>query len=299
MSCGSAVNVKIEPMSVTYEIEEQWCIKTVADVSESLDAKYFTMYTAAGSGFYVWCDIGAAADPAPAGLTGIAATISANATAAQVATAIQTAVDANVNFQATVSDDEVIITHVAEGDVTSTSDVDTGFTFTQLQEGGELVLGLTQGDMTITFNESLKTITAHQTGLTPLLDLRQGVSVENISIAMLESDIDKLKQIFSKHAGGSHTPSGGTELYGWGTSRIGTNTIVQARRLIFHPERLADADYSEDLCFWKAYLMPESLIFSGENEEIVNVTFKIYKDEDRPEAINYFAFGDHTQLDPA
>lgn len=297
MACGSAINVRVEPSDLTYEIEEKWCIETIADVSESLDATYFTMDTAS-TGYYVWCDIGAAADPAPAGRTGLAATISANDTAAAVATAIQTVVDAHANFAASVSGAEVTITHIAEGDVSPTADVDTAFVFTQLQEGGELELGLTEGDISVTFNESLLPVTAHQTGVTPLLDLRQGVIVEDITVAMQETDIAKLKQIFSKHAGGAETPSGGTEVQGWGTSRVGTNTIVQARRLIFHPSNLAAADLTRDLCFWKAYLMPESIVYSGENKQIVNVKFKVYKDEDKNDVINYFIFGDHTQYDP-
>ena len=59
MACGSAINVRVEPSDLSYSIEEKWCIKTVADVAESLDATYFTMYTAAGAGFYVWCDVAA------------------------------------------------------------------------------------------------------------------------------------------------------------------------------------------------------------------------------------------------
>jgi len=298
MACGSAINVKVEPSDLSYEIEEKWCLTTVADVSESLDATYFTMDTAS-TGFYVWCDIGIAADPAPSGRTGLAATISADATAAAVATAIATVVDAHASFAATASGSDVNITHLVSGDVTSTVDVDTGFTFTQLQEGGSLDLGLTEGDISVTFNESLLPVTAHQTGVTPLLDLRQGVIVEDISVAMQETDLPKLKQIFAKHAGGSETPSGGTEVQGWGTSRVGTNTIVQARRLVFHPSNLAAADLTRDLCFWKTYLMPESIVYSGENKQIVNVKFKVYKDEDKNDVINYFIFGDHTQYDPA
>lgn len=74
--------------------------------------------------------------------------------------------------------------------------------------------------------------------------------------------------------------------------------MVQARRLVLHPVRLDDADYSEDLCFWKAYPIPESIVYSGENPKVMNISFKCYLDEDQPSVIQLFSVGDWTQLLP-
>lgn len=301
MSCN-ATNIKIDPADVSWQIEEKWCVETVADVASSLNSKYFRLGVSGQSTFshYVWIDVGnTGTDPAIAGLTGVEVNISANATANTVASAINTAVDALAGFESTVSGNEITITMVGAGDSAGLLEgvAATGFTFTQQAEGGDLDLGYLDGDIEVSFEENLFEVTAHQTGVSKLADLRQGVSAE-VSLVLKESNKSRFDEIF-KAAGGTYTPSGGTELVGWGTNRQGSNTIVQARRLVLHPVRLASADYSEDLCFWKAYPMPESVVFSGENPKVMNITFKMYLDENQDEAIKLFSFGDWTQELPA
>lgn len=298
MAC-TVTNIRIEPADASWEIEEAWCVDTVADVAGSLGGTYFKLSATGNSSFthYVWIDVAnGSVDPAPAGLSGIEVDIASGATAAAVATAIQTAVDAHASFEATVSGNHVSIYNATAGESAGAEDVDTGFTFTQSADGGLLDLGLLDGDIEVSFEETLFEVTAHQTGTTKIADLRQGVSVD-VSLTLKESDQAKYKEIFVA-AGGTDTPSGGTEVYGWGKSRQGSNTIVQARRLVLHPVRLSSSDYSEDLCFWKAYPMPETLTFSGENPKLLSLSFKCYLDENKPDAIELFASGDWTQYVP-
>lgn len=301
---SSVSNIKIEPANVFWQIEEQWQVETIADVSSSLQNSYFKLGKAGQNTFshYVWLNVGAAGvDPAPSGLTEVEVAIAANASAATIATAIQTAVDALSDFEATVSGNKVQIYCAVVGESAGAEDGPganaTEFVFTKCQEGGNLDLGLLDGDIEVSYEETLFEVTAHQTGTTKIADLRQGVMAE-VSLTMKESDTEKLKEIFAKAAGGSHTPSGGTELFGWGKSRQGENTIIQARRLVLHPVRLASNDYSEDLCFWKAYPLPESLVFSGENPKVLSVSFKTYLDSSKDDAIQLFAYGDWSQLAP-
>lgn len=293
MAQTSVSNIRIEPVDVLWEIEQQDCVQTVADVSDSLDGKYFTL----GNDFYVWMDGPVAADPAPAGRTGIAVAYTTNDDANTIATKIATAVDANASFNATASGNLVTITRVGTSEQAPAADVDTGFTITVTQEGGTLDLGLLQGNVEDTFEEQLLDITAHQTGTTILASVRQGVNA-TITTTLQETAVDKLKQLFSKTAGGTHTPSGGTELFGWGTSRQGKNVIPQARRLVLHPRALG-TDRSRDLTFWKAYPSPNSLVYSGEEVQTLAVEWRIFLDESKPKEISYFAFGDYTQLIPA
>jgi len=298
MSCGNIGNIRIEPVNITWAIEEQTHVTTVADVASSLNNKYFLLNDGENDGFYVWFNVAAAGvDPAPAGRTGIVVAIAANASAATVASAMQVAVDANAEFVASVSSNVVTITNADAGDADDTVDFNTGFTFAQCQEGGSLDLGLTDGDLEAAFEETLLAVTAHQTGVTPLADLRQGV-VSEVTLTMKECDAAKLKQVFAKAAGGTYTPSGGTELFGWGTSRQGLSTIVQARRLQLHPVALASSNHTRDLCFWKAYPMPDTLVFSGENPQTLGLTFKVYLDDSKPAAIKQWVYGDFTQLVP-
>jgi hypothetical protein len=296
MACNAAGNIKIQPRNALWEIEEKTCIEVSSNAGSVLDGKSFKFWAGGDTAkFYVLLDEGSATDPAYPGFTKITAAIVAEDSAAAIATAIKTAVDANSNFVATASGSTVNIACEVAADTTPTLDVDTDFIFTRAQEGGSTDLGLLEGDISTTFSESTFEVFAHQYGTTLLSDLRQGVSVE-VSMVMQESDPAKLKAVFSRSAGGTHTPLSGTELWGWGTSRLGTSTIIQARRLILKPVNAVDE--SETLCFWKAYAMPDSLTISGENPQTTSIAFKVYRDESKPSAISYFSYGDYTQLVP-
>lgn len=298
MTC-SVTNIKIEPVNVTWQIEEQWDVTTVADVADSLDGKYFNIKSGSNAKFHVWYNTsgGSAVDPAPSGSTAIMVAITTGATAAAVASATQAAVDGNANFAASVSGNVVTITAVVAGETDDFADFNTGFSFSQCQDGLNFDLGYLDGDVEISTEEQLLSVTAHQSGVTPLADLRQGVSAE-ISLTLKETDVVKLKAIFAGTAGGSHTPTLGTELFGWGTNKQGLNTIIQSRRLVMHPVSKADVDYSEDLCFWKAYAKPETLTYSGENPRVISVKFSTYLDTSMPEEIQLFSIGDWTQMLP-
>jgi hypothetical protein len=302
---SSVQNIKIEPVNVFWQAEQQTEVVCVADVGSSLNNKYFKIASGVGGvGFthYVWMNVDSAGvDPAVAGLTGIPVVLAEDASATAVATAVAGAVGAVSAFTATASGSKLLISNAAAAEAAKTEDAAapnaTGFTFVEVQQGGNLDCGLIDGDIEASFEEQTFEVTAHQTGTTVLADLRQGVSA-TLSLTLKESDTAKLKEVFSKAAGGVHTPSGGTELFGWGTARQGSNTVIQARRLVLHPVRLPATDYKEDLCFWKAYPLPETLTFSGENPKVCAVSFKTYLDDAKPKEIKLFAFGDWSQLVP-
>jgi len=67
---SSALNIRIEPANATWDIEEQWQVTAIADVSSALNNKYFNIYAGDGisTEYYVWFNVGAAgADPTPGG----------------------------------------------------------------------------------------------------------------------------------------------------------------------------------------------------------------------------------------
>lgn len=297
---GDITNIRIEPMQISWEQNEQWNLTCVADVAGSLGGKYFTLASGdAATQYYVWFDTGADADPAPAGRTGLEVTISSGDSASAVATAAAAIIDANADFQASSSGAVLTIDAIDIGDPgEDIVDVDTGFTFVQCADGGIIDLGLTDGDIACEFEQSLFDVTAHQEGTSVLGQLRQGVSAE-IAITLKESDAAKYKEIFVASSGGATTPGGGTELFGWGSSRLGDNAFVEARRLVLHPVRLASGDNSEDVCFWKTHVMPGTLTFSGESPQTLSLSFKAFLDRDKADEVELFCIGDYTQLLPA
>ena len=114
---------------------------TVADVSESLDGKYFTVSTANDElDLYVWLTTknDYASDPAPTEKLGVRVQIAENDTADAVATAIAAALDTTSYFSATSSTNSVEVTWASNGTVTGNiADVDTGFTVSTPSTAGD------------------------------------------------------------------------------------------------------------------------------------------------------------------
>ena len=295
MSCATGIdNVKIDPVNITWVGEQKSCVETVADVASSLQNKYFVLYSAKDAIlFHVWFNVGAAGvDPAPSGSTGLEVAISANATAAAVATAAQLIITAHAAFTATVSGSDITILNVDVGETTNIADSDSGFTFTTLTEGVDFDLGLLDGDINPSFVENLSAITAHQTGLQNLGDTRQGSLVEDLETVLLEADA-KFADVFGP-GGAKFIPAGGSsEVVGVGDANIGTNTFVQANRLILKPVNATDN--LKNITFWKAYPMPSSILYSGENVKTLTVAWKIYKDDSKDSRASLWVRGDQTQ----
>ena len=80
---------------------------------------------------------------------------------------------------------------------------------------------------------------------------------------------------------------------GWGTSKRFESQLADAKKLVLHPVKNAATNLTEDLAFWKAYPMLESITRSGENPTLFSVPFKIFKDSSRADAVNMFVLGEH------
>ena len=114
-------------------------VTTVADVSKSLENTYFTIDSPTTS-YYVWFSIDSSSiDPAPGG-TGIEVVIVENDTADDVAFALQTTIDSEPDFGASVLSNVVTITNAALGLVTDAVDVDTTFTVLVTTQGANNTL---------------------------------------------------------------------------------------------------------------------------------------------------------------
>jgi hypothetical protein len=296
---GSISNVKIEPMSVTWgdNIPQVVKITTVADVSSSLNNKYFFLYSPTVK-YHVWLNIGAAGtNPAPAGSTAIEVTAAADATDAAIATAVQTAVDAHASFTATVSGNKVTITNVTNGYAPASHEGNAGFAHELVTQGfAAYEIGCVDGDIELSFAEDLAEITCHDSGTSIVGHLVTGKTV-SVTVSFKETNKDNLKKLLVQ-SGGSYIPVGAssTEVAGMGTSKLFKNTYAAAMKVTLHPKRLPTGDKTEDWTFWKAYSQLESLVFSGENIMTVPVTFNCYPDSTKHAAIQYFAYGDTTNV---
>jgi hypothetical protein len=119
-------------------VAETSTLQAVADVSGSLDGKYFVVNDALGS-VGVWFDVDDNGTSKPAGASACSRAIEvknvvAGANANAVATAIQVAIDADSAFSATVSTNTVTIV-AGKAPLTDIVDGNTGFTFAVTQQG--------------------------------------------------------------------------------------------------------------------------------------------------------------------
>lgn len=88
--------------------------------------------------------------------------------------------------------------------------------------------------------------------------------------------------------------TGVSQLYGWGKSQNFTGMLADSAKLVLHPVKNISSDLADDLAFWKAYPVLNSIVKSGENPQMVNVTFRIFPDLSKPDATRLFVLGDHT-----
>lgn len=301
---GQKVNsaaIKVEPVYMQWSKPQLTKIKTVPDVALSLDGKYFTIYDALNVGFYVWFNSGATPDPAIAGKTGIEVVLTSDLTADEIATEIVIAINLTTSFVAQkipgLSGNLYIMTK-GYGLATVAAANTSGFTVSTPRLGQEMHLGYIDGDVEPGFTEDLLDVTAHQTGTQILQAIRTGRNLDNITVSLKESDVEKIKT-FIAVSGGTFTPPGvgSTAVTAWGTedAKMFQPILDDCCRLIFHPVRMAENDLTEDMCFMAAYPLLSGIVFSGENTKMINLEFKILPDGILSEEVRVLLFGDHQQ----
>jgi len=279
----------------------------VNDAAADLDGESFIVYVPSANfsseaGFQVWFDLDASSTPPtpPSGETLLEVDVVTGDTAAQVATKLAAALEANAAFRSKVdpadsSGATVIMEADKKGAVTNAAaDVDSGVTITLQRTGLGGDLGRTSGGVEVTMEANTVTITADQTGQLVLDEVFTGSSV-SASMSFLEMTAERWETIVGSVTGDTFTPSGGTQLVGYGESRLYQSFFDLGGELVLHPTRFAASDRSRDIVFWKSAPRPETINFSGEEPQTMSVTFTALADRDVEEAINLMAFGDNEQ----
>lgn len=308
---GMVENIKVNPCNAYWGLEAIQSFTALADVDDSLDGKFFDIeaplappYTK--KKYRVWFNTsgGSATAPAAAGRTLVEVALTTGDDATEVATAIKTALnlleyeDESLVFTVdsaaavvTVTCNKIGAVDVAANGAGGDSPAFTGYAISQEGEGGDL--GLLSGDIELSPEEEVADIQAHQTGTRKIDGIRTGNSLE-ITLALMETTIDRVRALVMK-SGGAFTPTDGTEVFGLGRSKQFTSQLAQARKLWLHPLAKEADDLSEDIAFWKAYPKIDSIVMSGENPQMINVTFRIFPDYTKRFEVDTYCIGDHTQ----
>lgn len=296
----SVQNIEAKPMQVfigkdTAQIQT---IKCVADVSSSLQNKYFLFHDSAGVKRYAWYSTGAGVDPAPAGgWIGSAIVIVANDSATAVATATAAILTAVSGFDAASSGAVVTLTATAVGYAQPAIDsvaAPTTFAFKVTTLGQtKLSAGCLQGDIELSgFAQQKIEIKCHHTGSTVIDERISGYDKPVLSFTLQETDKASLQKILVYYGMPVFTPVGADKeaVFGYGPANVGGANP----RVLITMHEVADeaSDKTNDWNFWTAELALDTFNFSGENVSVFPATFNIYPDETKPKGIQFFMVGD-------
>lgn len=301
MSCEE-LKTKSTGLACVYEAEEKTHVTFRGDVASDLNDKAFKVHTTENT-YLVVLDVDSAiTKTAGTGETLVAVAVAEGASAGAIAQAVQTALDLKTDLEVSVEGSQITIVNSKAGYVEpvaldpSTSEAD--FVIKQCQKGGLDELGFTEGDTEFTgFTPETEDVVAHQTGSTPLGTINKGVAPQ-VSLVLLETDIEKLKLAFSSI--GSEIVYDGVTGFGVGTGKIGKLLNQSTRRLRFY--NYSDSENkSQWITFWKAAIIPDTLTFSTETPDKISLSFQFYPDNDLPAAFkdgNIFYVGDISKVVP-
>lgn len=297
---GTVSNVKVEPMNVVWgtNVAQVSTVTCAADVADSLDGKYFFVYTANNATkYHVWFNtsVGSATDPAPGGSTAVEVALTTGATASAVATAVASALDGLAGFSATASSSVVTVTNAANGYSTAPHDGNSGFSFAVSTEGDTAAdVGFLDGNIELSVSDTFADVMSHQTGADMLTQIITGKNV-TMSFTLKETALSQLRKVVLASGGASITPAGAgtTEVFGLGQSKL--FSARETKKLVMHPVVLGASDKSRDLTFWKVALNFESISYSGEELLTVPVTATVYPDTTKNARVNKVVFGDGSQ----
>lgn len=295
MTCETKTSTIVyEPSKMYFGKESRECISLVTGLTGGESFHISNIDT----DFYIWFTVDAVgADPAPVGRTGIQVDLPASYTVAQAIPLLQTAVETAAAFYVypTIDGLGVVLENYRTGaSLGVTADVDSGFTFTIVQEGSKTFLGKTSEGVTVTFEKEIQTVIANETGST-VLDQQLSGETASIEASLLEVSPAKLKELVGEGYGDTFTPNGGTEVIGAGTTKIGLSAFSLAGRLELHPIRLDDADRSEDFTFWKTVPEAASINYSSSDLKAVGITFNAIIDDTKPEEVSLYVIAGDSQ----
>jgi hypothetical protein len=311
MSCNTRkYKLGISNILLGKDVKQEFCITTKADVSSSLNNKYFVVHKANDNAkHYFWFDVGGAGvDPAVPNSVGHTIAISANDSASAVATAVASALAgvATLIQSATASSNEVSVMLKDFGPAYVSRDAldpadRCGFKFALAKAGYvQIDLGPTDGEISITKEEEFTDITSAQTGSYVLDQLRKGMSV-SASFSLKDTSKEMMLRIIGFDGTVYVTDDADSKVIGgYGTKNIFTSASDVATQLIFRPSyNAADAVADEDLTLLKAKLTLGEFVLSPEDELLLPVEAVGYLDESLYNGSNYLVYGDASKVGEA
>ena len=224
MASSSSSTFLLSAANVSWGRRECYELDLAGISAVSLDGKYFTV-DALSSDFgtnveyYVWFDLDAGSvDPAPAGKTAIEVDIVTGDSESVMAGKLQAALEAEADFRSIIgsSANKVIMEGEFKGEVSAAAaDVDSAIVIVRNRVGLGGDLGKTSGGIEVAMETTSATIQSDQTGQLILEEVYTGQTAE-ATMSFLEMTPERWESIVGSVVGDTYTPSGGTQLTGFG-----------------------------------------------------------------------------------
>jgi hypothetical protein len=301
MACNtSQYNLGIRNIILGKDRAQKTCIYTKADVSGSLNNKYFVMHEPVTQDkHYFWFNVGSTGvDPAIPNATGHQVAIGLDETKNNVATTLALSISGAGFCGATVVGNEVEVTMDDPGYAYEARDAldalaKTGFNIIVSQFGSvQFDAGATNGDITFTVEEQTKEIKSPQTGDFLLAEIRRGASV-GVSFELKDTSVSSIRRALNFYGQTIVTDDAASEVItGYGSNNLFKSTDDVADQVILRPTNLAaDNDASEDFTIHKSKLKLGELTLSAENELVLPIEVMGYLDTSKSGFANLFSYG--------
>jgi hypothetical protein len=297
MGCGTTRRIEAELEASTIRWGRLACreITFVADDTDSLDDEFILLEAYTPEGTKVVYEVGKGVDPETPGTTFVSVSFTTDSTAAQVASAFNTALDgiSGAPFALTLDGAKLTVKNRFIGK--TEDDMQTsGFTLDTYEDGLDVALGATSDSIDISLEVSVLDITSNQTGGIVADQIFQGLSAE-LTGAFIEITKDRFDLLVGSVTGDSVTPAAGTTVTGFGESRLFQSLAALGGVMILHPIRLPNTDRSNDWVFWRSAPKLNGLNFDGTAPQAMDITFEAYLDQSVNKKINLAAKGDWAQ----
>lgn len=180
-------------------------ITTLADVSGSLNNKYFLLDDALDKNkYYIWFNVNSAGtDPVISGRIGLQVPLNTNDTADFVATALRIVIGSTSKFVCTlVSTNKLRIENIGFGQSSGVVDFNTSFTFTTIESGvSEIVKNIQipyDGENRYIYNEYTKSF-----DLVPVITVNTGSMLDGVTYDHLKATYPSaLREVYTYKSGG-------------------------------------------------------------------------------------------------
>lgn len=154
------------------------------------------------------------------------------------------------------------------------------------------LLGSTSGGVEISTEVQSTDIIVDQEGTSPVDAYITGMTL-SVSVTLMELNAANYNAMIGDATGANYTPSAGTEVSGYGSSKDFTSMLSLCQELKLKPAGASDD--TTNWTFFKAIPVVDSLSFAPDAASTMSVTFRIFKDSTKQAAISYGCYGDATQ----